>query len=274
MTAADVRARFHVTDRGEGSPTFLFAHGFGCDQTMWRAVTPTFEADHRVVLFDFPGAGRAAPAAYDPVRHGSLAGYADDVLAICRALDLDDVIFVGHSVSAMIGVLASIREPDRFRRLILVGPSPRYLNDGDYIGGFEREDIDGLLSTMEKNYGGWAEAMAPVIMQNPDRPALAGELQDRFCETDPAIARAFAEVTFLSDNRADLPDVTVPSLILQCSADAIAPETVGLYLRDHLPQSTFHQLRATGHCPHLSHPEETAAAMLGYLDAERVTWTA
>jgi sigma-B regulation protein RsbQ len=270
----DVHARFAVTDRGRGDTTLLFAHGFGCDQSMWRYVAPAFEGDHRVVLFDFIGAGGSDVAAYDRVRYGSLSGYADDVLAICGALDLEDVVLVGHSVSAMIGVLASLREPDRFRDLVLVGPSPCYLNDPPYTGGFERADIEGLLATMEKNYGGWAEAMAPVIMKNPDRPELAGELEERFCAIDPAIARQFAEVTFLSDNRADLAGVTVPSLVLQCSDDAIAPQPVGHYLRDHLPRSTFHQLAATGHCPHLSHPDETTDAIRRYLAAPTGPWTA
>lgn len=271
----DVRSKFNITERGGGTPAILFAHGFGCDQSMWREVAPAFEADHRVVLFDFVGAGDADLSAYDPARYGSLGGYADDVLEICRALGLEDIVFVGHSVSAMIGVLASIREPDRFRDLILVGPSPRYLNDEGYHGGFDREDIDGLLSMMEKNYGGWAEALAPVIMKNPDRPELAAELEERFCATDPDVARDFAAVTFLSDNRADLGLVTVPSLILQCADDAIAPESVGRYLCERLPRSTFHQLRATGHCPHLSHPEETVEAIRRYLAGRQdaPTWT-
>ncbi|WP_412061872.1 alpha/beta fold hydrolase [Rubrivirga sp. IMCC45206] len=262
----DLRARFNVTERSHGARPMLFAHGFGCDQSMWREVAPSFEADHRVVLFDFIGAGDSDLSAYDPARHRALDGYADDVLDLCRALALDDVVFVGHSVASMIGVLAANKEPGRFRELVLVGPSPRYLNDDGYHGGFDREDIDGLLGMMEKNYGGWAEALAPVIMKNPDRPGLTAELEARFCATDPDIARDFAAVTFLSDNRADLAAVTVPSLILQCTDDAIAPEPVGQYLHEHLPGSTLHQLAATGHCPHLSHPGETAAAIRAYLD--------
>ncbi|PAP75236.1 alpha/beta fold hydrolase [Rubrivirga marina] len=262
---SDVRARFNVTESGRGRRPVVFAHGFGCDQTMWREVAPAFEAGHRVVLFDFIGAGDSDTSAYDAERYASLQGYADDVLDLCRGLDLDDAVFVGHSVSAMIGVLASLQDPDQFRSLVLIGPSPCYINDPPYEGGFERADIEGLLSMMEKNYGGWAQAMAPVIMKNPDRPALAAELEERFCATDPDIARDFAAVTFLSDNRDDLDRVTVPSLILQCSNDAIAPDSVGQYLRDHLPHSTFRKLRASGHCPHLSHPEETTAAIQDYL---------
>ena len=262
----DVLVRNNVTVRGRGERPMLFAHGFGCDQNMWRLVTPAFEDEYRVVLFDFVGSGKSDLRAYDPARYGSLDGYAQDVLDVCEALDLRDAVFVGHSVSAVIGALASIREPDRFGRLVLVGPSPRYLNDPpDYRGGFERADIDGLLDMMDKNYIGWANALAPVIMNNPDRPGLARELEDSFCSTDPVIARRFAEVTFLSDNREDMPRVPVPSLIMQCAEDAIAPVEVGRYLDRHLPRSTLRLLRATGHCPHVSHPEETVEVIKWYL---------
>jgi sigma-B regulation protein RsbQ len=273
---SDVLSRHNVTVRGRGTQPMLFAHGLGCDQSMWREVVPAFEDDYRVVLFDYVGAGGTDPAAYDPARYASLDGYAQDVLDVCDALDLRDVVLVGHSVSATIGLLASIREPERFDRLVLIGPSPRYINDPPYVGGFERADIEGLLATMEKNYGGWAEAMAPAIMKNLDRPELAAELEERFCATDPAIAHEFATATFLGDNRADLAAVTVPSLILQCSEDDIAPDAVGEYLRDHLPQSTFRKMEATGHCPHLSHPEETAEAIRQYLASDRAEarpWT-
>jgi sigma-B regulation protein RsbQ len=244
----------------------LFAHGFGCDQNMWRFITPAFEDDYRIVLFDYVGSGRSDLTAYDAERYGSLDGYAQDVLDIIEALDLRDVVFVGHSVSAMIGVLASIRAPERFESLVMVGPSPRYLNDPPgYVGGFERQDIDGLLEMMEKNYIGWASFLAPVVVKNADRPELSRELEESFCSTDPVIARRFAEVTFYSDNRADLPLVRVPSLIMQCSDDALAPVEVGRYLESHLPGSTFRQLRATGHCPHISHPEETVEVMKDYL---------
>jgi len=243
----------------------LFAHGFGCDQNMWRFVSPRFEDDYRVVLFDHVGAGGSDLSAYDAERYDSLQGYAEDVLEICRELDLHDVVFVGHSVSAMIGVLAANAEPDRFSRLVLVGPSPRYVNDEGYVGGFSREDIEGLLESMDSNYLGWSSQMAPVIMANADRPELGEELTNSFCRTDPEIARSFARVTFLSDNRADLARVDVPALVLQCSDDAIAPEEVGRYVEREMPQGRLVMLDAIGHCPNLSAPEETAAAIEEFL---------
>jgi sigma-B regulation protein RsbQ len=243
----------------------LFAHGFGCDQNMWRFVAPAFEDAYRVVLFDYVGAGASDPKAYDPARYASLAGYADDVLDIVHALDLHGVIFVGHSVSSMIGVLAANREPDRFERLILIGPSPRYINDPPYVGGFERKDIDGLFEMMDRNFIGWANFLAPAIMKNPERPELGAELVESFCSTDPLIARRFAEATFYADNRADLAQVSVPSLILQCSDDMVAPLPVGRYLDDRLPLSTMRIMNATGHCPHMSHPEETISLITEYL---------
>ena len=246
----------------------VFAHGFGCDQNMWRFITPAFENDYRIVLFDYVGSGHSDLGAYDRTRYGTLGGYADDLLDVCRALDLRNAIVVGHSVSGIVAVLAAKREPNRFAQLVLIGPSPRYINDADYVGGFDRADIDGLLETMEKNYIGWANYLAPAIMANPDRPELAGELAESFCSTDPVIARRFAEVTFLSDNRQDLVDVTIPSLILQCSADIIAPPEVGEYLHRHLPLSTLRVMSATGHCPHMSHPEETIREMKEYLSGK------
>ncbi len=247
----------------------LFAHGFGCDQTMWRFVAPAFEASYQVVLFDYVGCGKSETLAYNTVRYGSLAGYTKDVLDICDAAKLQDVIFVGHSVSAIIGILAAKRRPNLFARLILIGPSPRYINDlPAYYGGFERDEIKGLLDLMDKNYLGWAHFLAPLIMKNADRPELGKELEDSFCAMDPAIARRFAEVTFFSDNRADLADVEVPALILQCSDDAIASEPVGKYVQNHLRRSTFHLLQASGHCPHMSHPDETVNAIENYLAME------
>jgi len=246
----------------------VFAHGFGCDQNMWRFITPAFENDYRIVLFDYVGSGHSDLKAYDRARYGTLDGYAEDLLDVCRALDLRDAIVVGHSVSGIVAVLAAKREPSRFSQLVLIGPSPRYINDTDYVGGFDRADIDGLLETMEKNYIGWANYLAPAIMANPDRPELAGELAESFCSTDPIIARRFAEVTFLSDNRDDLADVSVPSLILQCSADIIAPPEVGEYVHRHLPLSTLRVMEATGHCPHMSHPEETIRTMQEYLSGK------
>ena len=253
-----------VHGRPDARP-MVFAHGFGCDQNMWRFVWPAFEDAYRIVLFDHVGAGGSDAGAFDPSRYGSLHGYATDVLEICRELDLDDIVFVGHSVSAMIGALAAAEEPGRFGRLVLVGPSPRYIDDEGYVGGFTREDIEGLLDAMDSNYLGWSSQMAPVIMGNEDRPELGEELTNSFCRADPDIARQFARVTFLSDNREDLTRVTTPSLILQCSRDAIAPEVVGHYVHSHLPESKLVQLSATGHCPNLSAPEETVAAIKAFL---------
>lgn len=264
----NVIARNNVHVFGDPSgPPMLFAHGFGCDQNMWRYLTPAFEKDYRIVLFDYVGSGKSDAGAYDERRYSTLDGYAQDVLDVCEALDLREVIFVGHSVSSMVGVLAAKRAPERFAELILVGPSPRYINDGDYVGGFERADIEGLLDLMDRNYIGWASFLAPVVMKNDERPELTQELQESFCSTDPKIARRFAETTFLSDNRGDLAEVPVPSLILQCAEDAIAPVEVGVYLSRNLPSSTLRMLKATGHCPHVSHPGETIEAIREYLAA-------
>ena len=263
----DVLERNNVKVSGRGTQPMLFAHGFGCDQNMWRFIVPAFEDDYRVVLFDYVGSGKSGRAAYDAHRYSSLDGYASDILDVCAALDLRDVVLVAHSVSSMAGLLAAKREPDRFAKLIMVGPSPRYINDTDYVGGFERNEIEGLLELMDNNFIGWANFLAPVIMKNPDRPELGQELQESLCSTDPKIARRFAEVTFFADNRADLAGSPVPSLILQCSEDAIAPMEVGRYLARTMPRSTLRVMRATGHCPHLSHPDETIEAIRDYLNA-------
>ena len=274
-TSRDVLSRNNVKVFGRGAQPMLFAHGFGCDQNMWRFVTPAFEDAYRIVLLDYVGSGKSDLSAYDPGRYGSLDGYASDLLDVCQALDLTDVIFVGHSVSSMVGVLAAIREPDRFERLILVGPSPRYVNDApDYVGGFERADLEGLLEMMDRNYIGWANFLAPAIIKNSERPELGEELTASFCSTDPKIARRFAEATFFADNRADLPRVTVPSLVMQCSHDMIAPLPVGEYVHRHLPRSTMRVLRATGHCPHMSEPEETIRVIREYLAAPPPTASA
>ena len=263
----DILSRNNVKVFGRGTQPMLFAHGFGCDQNMWRFVAPAFEADYRVVLFDHVGSGHSDLRAWSRAKYGTLTGYAEDVLQICSTLTLQDVIFVGHSVSAMIGVLAAVTEPERFARLVLVGPSPRYVDDHDYVGGFTRQDIDGLMDQLDSNYLGWSTAMAPAIMGNSDRPELAEELANSFCRTDPDIARHFARVTFLSDNRADLPKVTIPSLVLQCSDDVIAPARVGEYVHHRLANSRLVHLRAQGHCPNLSAPEETITAIKAFLDA-------
>jgi sigma-B regulation protein RsbQ len=264
---SNVLKRNNVHVSGSGSQPMLFAHGFGCDQNMWRFLVPAFEEDYKIVLFDYVGSGKSDLSAYDAARYSTLDGYAADILDICEELDLREVVLVGHSVSSMIGLLAAKKRPDRFSKLIMVGPSPRYINDTDYVGGFERQEIEGLLDLMDKNFIGWANFLAPVIMKNDDRPELSQELQQSFCSTDPKIARRFAEVTFFADNRADLADSPVPSLIIQCSEDAIAPLEVGTYLARTMPASTLRLLRATGHCPHLSHPNETIEAIRAYLDA-------
>ncbi len=265
MLSPAVRNNVHVHGLPGGRP-MLFAHGFGCDQNMWRHVWPAFAEDFRVVLFDHVGAGGSDLESFDGERYATLEGYARDVLEICDELELRDVVFVGHSVAAMIGVLAAAAEPDRFGALVLVGPSPRYIDDEDYAGGFSRQDIEGLLDAMDSNYLGWSSAMAPVIVGNGDRPELGTELTESFCRTDPDIARQFARTTFLSDNRADLARVTTPSLVLQCSDDPIAPEAVGAYVARELGDARLVQLEATGHCPNLSAPEETIAAIRSFLE--------
>jgi sigma-B regulation protein RsbQ len=262
-----VLARNNVHTNGSASRAMIFVHGFGCDQNMWRFVAPAFEEDFKTVLFDHVGAGGSDLKAYDPAKYASLDGYADDLIEIVRELDLKQVVFVGHSVSAMIGVLASLKAPDLFQSLVMVGPSPRYIDDGDYVGGFKAEQIGELLAFLAENHMGWSAAMAPVIMGNADRPELAQELTNAFCRTDPEIVKAFARVTFMSDNRADLAKVTIPSLVLQCSEDIIAPTVVGEYVQRHIPDSTLVILRATGHCPNLSAPEEVIAAIRTFVRA-------
>jgi sigma-B regulation protein RsbQ len=270
MSVTDVRSdvlrrnNVRVSGNPAGRP-LMFAHGFGCSQEMWRYVAPAFEAEHRVVLFDAVGAGQSDLAAYDRGKYDSLHGYADDVLEILEALDLEDVVFVGHSVSAMVGVLAANRAPSRIGALVLVGPSPRYLNDDGYAGGFDRPDIDGLLDALDANYLDWSAQLAPVIMGNPDRPELGQELTASFCSTDPAVARHFARVTFLSDNRRDLAEVVAPTLILQCSDDAIAPRPVGEYVHRQIRDSRFVVLEASGHCPNLSHPDQLIPQIRSFL---------
>lgn len=257
--------RNNVTVMGDGDTPMMFAHGYGCDQNIWRLMMPPFIDTHRVILFDHVGAGQSELAAYDRTKYSSLQGYTQDVLEICDELDVKHGIFVGHSVSTMIGVLAAIQEPERFDHLVLIGPSPCYINDGDYVGGFSRKDIQELLELQDSNYLAWSTSLAPIIMGNEDRPELAGELRNSFCRTDPEIAKQFAAVTFLSDNRADLPKVTVRSLVLQCREDALAPLPVGQYVHRHLPNSELVVLNATGHCPHLSAPDETIAAIQAFL---------
>jgi sigma-B regulation protein RsbQ len=257
--------RNNVQISGYGRQALVFAHGFGCDQTMWRFITPFFADSHQIVLFDHVGAGQSDLTAFCKSKYATLQGYADDVIEIVEALDLERAVFVGHSVSAMIGALASIKSPDLFAGLVMVGPSPRYINDETYAGGFTRMQIEELLDFLDANHLGWSAAMAPTIMGNPDRPELSEELVNSFCRTDPEIAKHFARTTFTSDNRQDLPKVTVRTLVLQCSNDVIAPVSVGEYVHRHLQNSEFVQLRAIGHCPNLSAPEETAAAIRAFL---------
>ena len=263
----NTRNRHHVHIAGDGPATIVFAHGFGCDQNMWRLMAPAYEDRYRTIRYDLVGSGMSDLSAYDRERHGSLQGHADDLLEVIRDGAQGPVVFVGHSVSAMIGLLAGITAPELIDAHVMLGPSPCYINDGDYIGGFTRADIDSLLETMEGNYLGWSSTMAPAIMGAPGQPELAEELTNSFCRTDPDIAAHFARVTFLSDNRADLPKLQAPVLVLQCSDDIIAPRPVGDYLQRTLPNATLRIIENVGHCPHLSAPSASMAAMDEFLEA-------
>ncbi|PLS02248.1 alpha/beta fold hydrolase [Neobacillus cucumis] len=263
----DIILRNNVNLTGSGKQSIILAPGFGCDQTVWKSVAEAFQKDYRIILFDYVGFGRSDLSAYDLQRYSSLAGYAQDVIDICSALDLKDAVFVGHSVGSMIGVLASLSHPEYFSHLVMIGPSPCYLNDPPhYFGGFQKEEILGLMDMMEKNYIGWANVFSSTVTNNPERPDVKLQLEERFCSTDPIIARQFAEAAFFADNRSDLKKVKVPSLILQCSNDIIAPLTVGEYIQQHLPNSVLKIMEATGHCPHMSHPEETVRLIRQYLN--------
>ncbi|NMM00564.1 alpha/beta hydrolase [Paraburkholderia sp. RP-4-7] len=262
-----ISKRNNVNISGAGKRTMVLAHGFGCDQSMWRYLAPSFHAEYRTVLFDLVGSGSSDLSAYDFDKYGSLDGYAADLIEIVNDVAADGpVVFVGHSVSAMIGLIAGLEAPDLFAAQIMVGPSPCYVNDGDYVGGFSREDIEDLLRTLESNYLGWSSTMAPAIMGAPGQPELGVELTNSFCRTDPEIARHFARVTFLSDHRAILPRIVTPALILQCSDDIIAPLAVGEYMQRMMPASTLHIIENVGHCPHLSAPGASAAAMRAFLE--------
>jgi sigma-B regulation protein RsbQ len=262
---AVARNAVRVSGPPDGRP-IVFVHGLGCDQSMWRLVVADFEVDHRVVLLDHVGHGAADLSCFSVDRYSGLSAWADDLVDVCRQLELRDAVLVGHSVSAMIGVLAVRRAPEVFGALVMIGPSPRYVDDGGYVGGFTRADIAELLAALDANHVGWVNGMAPVIMANPDRPELTDELVGLMCRADPVAMRQLARVTFLSDNRADLPDLAVPTLVLQCSDDAIAPYAVGRYVHENVPGSVFTQLAATGHCPQLSAPEETTAAIRAFLE--------
>lgn len=260
----DVLLRNNVKITGEGQP-MLFAHGFGCDQKMWRFITPAFEKDYQLILFDYVGAGNSDKTAYDNEKYNDLNGYVQDILDIVTTLDLKNVILIAHSVSCMISLLSSIKEPHRFAKMVFIGPSACYINNGAYVGGFEKKDILDLLETMEKNYIEWANFLAPAIMKNPENPELGKELNQSFCSTDPTIAKQFAAVTFLSDNRKDLSKMTTPTLLLQCTNDLLAPKEVGEYLHREIPGSTLKIMNATGHCPHMSAPGETISLIKNYL---------
>ena len=257
------RNNVHVT--GSGPMTMVFVHGFGCDQTMWRHLAPAFADRFRVVLYDLTGSGRSDWSAYDRAKYGSLQGHVTDLLEVLDACAAGPTIVVGHSVGASIALLATVAAPQRFVAQVLVGPSPCYVNDGDYVGGFNREDIDGLLESMETNFLDWSRKMAPAIMGAPNQPGLGEELTRSFCRNDPAIAKHFARVTFLSDHRADVPRSTVPSLILQCSDDLVAPRAVGDFLHRHMPNSTLHIIDNVGHCPHMSAPTASSRAIDNFL---------
>lgn len=258
-------ARNNVKVIGSGEQTIMFAHGYGCDQNMWRHVIPAFEERYKVVLFDYVGSGLSDAASFDRTRYSTLRGYAQDVLEILAELNLSSVHFVGHSVSSMIGALASLADPGRIETLTMIGPSPCYINDKHYVGGFERSDIEGLLDTLESNHVAWSATMAPLIMGHPESPELSTELEESFCRMNPLIASHFARVTFLSDNRADLPRVRTKTLILQCQKDVIAGLSVGEYVHQCLPNSQLVVMDATGHCPHMSAPKEVVVELQRFL---------
>lgn len=269
LSTSEISRRNHVKVLPGAGPALLYAHGFGCNQTMWSRITPAFQATHQQVLFDYVGSGQSDLAAFDPEKYSGLSGYAQDVIDVCDALELKDVIFVAHSVSCSIGMLASMARPDLFRTMVLVGPNPCFLNHPpDYMGGFEASDLEGLLDLMDQNYIGWANYLAPVVSSAGSAmgdAAVTAELSDSFCSTDPTAARVFARATFFADNRADLEKVTCPSLILQHRTDALAPFKVGEYLHQRLTGSRLEILEVHGHCAHMSHPELVVAAMRTFL---------
>ena len=250
---------------GSGEETILFAHGFGGDQTSWKYVYPAFTEKYRVIIFDFVGSGNSDQTAYKPELYNSLGGFAQDVLDVCAALQLQQAIFVGHSVASMIGLLAAEKEPSYFKKLVFLGPSARYLNDQDYIGGFERSDMDAVFEMLDNNYLGFSQMMAPAIMGEKNSIEKQDELTESFIAADPAISQNFARVTLLSDHRANLPHLKVPSLTVQCLDDVMAPETAGQYIHQHTPKNTYLELNTSGHCPHLSAPEEVIKAIKDYI---------
>lgn len=262
-----IEQRHNINVRGEGSPAFVFAHGFGCNQSMWRLIEPRYAAHHRTVRYDLAGLGLSEPGSYDRERHRTLHGHADDLIGVLRAVADGPVVLIAHSVSAMIGLLAGLKAPELFAAQVWLGPSPCYVNDGDYVGGFSRADIDELLTTLDSNYLGWSSAMAPSIMGAPDRPELGIELTNSFCRTDPDVARHFARVTFLSDHRAELARLTVPTLVVQCDDDMIVPVCVGDYMQRTLPAGHLQVIPNVGHCPHLSAPQHCIDAIDAFLES-------
>jgi len=266
MGVQEIVKKFAIKTLGAVSDPMLFAHGMGCDQTMWKDVAPAFVTSNKVILFDLMGFGQSDREGFSYERYQTLNNYADDCIEIAEQIGLEPVTFVGHSVSAMIGVLAAKKRPDLFKRLVLIGPSPRYVNDGnDYYGGFAPTDVEALIDAMRSNYLGWAQSFAPVVMGNPDRPELSGTLEAGFCRTDPEFAEFFAAITFWADNRADLADVVTPSLIIQCSDDLIAPRNVGQYVAEQMPNAALVELQVAGHCPHISHPSEVIREIKTYV---------
>lgn len=262
----NINTRNNIKIKGKGENVILFAHGYGCDQNMWRFIIPAFEENYKIVTFDHVGSGKSDWSSYNKNKYSDLKGYASDVVEICEKLNLDKVILVAHSVSAMIALLAAQKRPDLFTRIIMIGPSPKYINDNEYFGGFSEEDIMDMIDALDNNYLGWSSSITPVIMGNPDKPELTEELKNSFCQHDPEIAKHFARVTFLGDNRKDLPTLTTPTLIIQCSEDIIAPVKVGEYVYKSIPNSRMSMIEATGHCPHLSHPKQTIDIIKNYLN--------
>lgn len=262
MEKATVIQRNHVTVQGQGDQTLLLAHGFGCDQTIWQSVIAELAVNYRIITFDYVGCGASLLEHYDVQRYSDFDGYVTDLIEVCDALELQKICYVGHSVSGAIGMLAAIKRPDLFAQLILIGPSPRYLNDDSgYLGGFEQQDINDLLAMMQRDHVQWAGYIAPMAMKNEDRPELSIRLQQSFLAAKPEITRRFAQVTFLSDIRDKLNLVVVPTTILYCDTDAIVPVEVIHYLGQKLPNNQLVKLAATGHYPHMSHPHIVAKAI-------------
>jgi sigma-B regulation protein RsbQ len=255
-----------ITLRGNGAKPMLFVHGFGTDQAMWRYIAPAFEDSHKVVLYDHIGSGRSDLRLYDKRKYAHYEGYADDLIEICDALDLRGIDLAAHSAGCMMAVLAARRCSELFDRLMLLGASPCYVNHEDYTGGFSREDINDLLAFLEINPAGWSANLTPMVMANAERPELAAELEAFFVRNDPKIMHHFACAVFLSDHRADLEGLKVPTLIMQCRDDIVAPLEVGDYMHAKLPNSTLKVLDTHGHYPQLSHPGPVTDAIRDYLN--------